>query len=97
MKPCFGKDMNCTQGKEALVDLMVALPHSFSLIKHFPMLGKVTLLNHGMPSFSSTFVRSCLTVLSYRIETFKPTTSSLITDQRYMRWPMTRMAMKTVM
>lgn len=41
MKLCFGKDMNCTQGKEALVDSMVALPHSFSLIKHFPMLGKV--------------------------------------------------------
>ncbi|EWZ99978.1 hypothetical protein FOWG_00345 [Fusarium oxysporum f. sp. lycopersici MN25] len=41
MKLCFGKDMNCTQGKEALVDSMVALAHSFSLIKHFPMLGKV--------------------------------------------------------
>lgn len=44
MKLCFGKDMGCTQGKEgteALVDSMVALPHSFSLIKHFPMLGKI--------------------------------------------------------
>ncbi|KAF9760615.1 hypothetical protein IL306_004235 [Fusarium sp. DS 682] len=44
MKLCFGKDMNCTKGKEgteALVDSMVALPHSFSLIKHFPMLGKI--------------------------------------------------------
>ncbi|KAK2484730.1 hypothetical protein H9L39_02710 [Fusarium oxysporum f. sp. albedinis] len=45
MKLCFGKDMNCTQGKEALVDSMVALPHSFSLIKHFPMLGKVMQLS----------------------------------------------------
>ncbi|PNP85900.1 hypothetical protein FNYG_00956 [Fusarium nygamai] len=44
MKLCFGKDMNCTQGKEgteALVDSMVALTHSFSLIKHFPTLGKI--------------------------------------------------------
>ncbi|KAF4500918.1 cytochrome p450 [Fusarium agapanthi] len=44
MKLCFGKDMNCTQGKagtEALVDSIVALSHSFSLIKHFPMLRKI--------------------------------------------------------
>ncbi|KAF5649458.1 cytochrome p450 [Fusarium tjaetaba] len=44
MKLCFGKDMGCTEGKEgteALVNSMVALPHSFSLIKYFPMLGKI--------------------------------------------------------
>ncbi|KAF5592142.1 trichodiene oxygenase [Fusarium pseudocircinatum] len=53
MKLCFGKDMGCIQGKEgteSLVDSMVALPHSFSLIKHFPMLGKI------MQSFSTHFL-----------------------------------------
>jgi hypothetical protein len=42
MKLCFGRDMNCTKGTKetaALVESMITLSRSFSLIKHFPILG----------------------------------------------------------
>ncbi|OAQ69781.1 calcineurin-dependent [Pochonia chlamydosporia 170] len=42
MKLCFGRDMNCTKGTKetaTLVESMITLSRSFSLIKHFPILG----------------------------------------------------------
>lgn len=60
MKLCFGRDMNCTKGTKetaALVESMIALPHSFSLIKHFPILGTAMqsfpnrILAHILPGF----------------------------------------------
>ncbi|UKZ61263.1 uncharacterized protein TrAtP1_002530 [Trichoderma atroviride] len=60
MKLCFGRDMNCTKGTKktaALVESMIALPHSFGLIKHFPILGTTMqafpnrILAHILPGF----------------------------------------------